>query len=436
MADPNDTLDPEPVDAEFEPADDGRAPPPNARRQNGVFGHLLVFLLASVAGGAIGFGAVRYMPPATQIATDPDAATERSALGQSLTGLETRLVALETADTPPDLSDSLTALADRLAALESALPGNNSAPIDLAAIETRLAALEAAPADPAPAGTLVDASELEARLETLETALALIDARTQQALDASQVEMGPGIDPQILQAMTDRITDIEAAVDGLAPTVDTTPQLTRLTSEIAGLQSDLAAVRELAEAAQSSADNASRSIAEAPATDTGLASRQLAARALALTALREIAQTGDGFEAERAALARLWRGNADLAAMADYSRAGVPTLGELTTGFPGDAIREAAGPGRVFFGLIEVRRTDGSDTDTGPLAMTALAERRLAENDLVGAVTIAERLEGEALDTVRDWLIQARARLDLAARLQSLREALAASAAEQGSDPT
>ena len=68
--------------------------------------------------------------------------------------------------------------------------------------------------------------------------------------------------------------------------------------------------------------------------------------------------------------------------------------------------------------------------------MTALAERRLAANDLVGAVTIAERLEGDALETVRDWLIQARARLDLDQRLQSLRDALAATAAEQGSDPT
>lgn len=436
MADPNDTLDPEPVDAEFEPADDSRTPAPGARRQNGVIGHLLVFLLASVAGGAIGIGVVRYMPPATQIATDPDAATERAAMAQSLTRLESRIIALETADTPPDLSGNLTALSDRLAVLENAPPDTNSAPADLTAIEARITALEAAPANLAPAGAGFDASALDARLGALETALSMTDARAQQALDASRVEMGPGIDPQILQAITDRITDIEAAVDGLAPAVDTTPQLTRLTSEIAEQQSELAAVRALAEAAQSSADNASRSIAEAPASDTGLASRQLAARALALTALREIAQTGDGFEAERAALARLWRGNADLAAMADYSRAGVPTLGELTAGFPGDAIREAAGPGRVFFGLIEVRRTDGSDTDTGPLAMTALAERRLAENDLVGAVTIAERLDGQALDTARDWLIQARARLDLTARLQSLREALAASAAEQGSDPT
>lgn len=437
MADPNDTLDPEPVDAEFEPADDARAQSGKAPRRGGALGLWLVFLLASLAGGAIGYGAVRYLPPATEIAPDPGAATERAAFSQSLTGLETRLAALEATETAPDLSGELGTLAERMTAFEARSSGNAEAmPVDLSAIDARLTALETAQSNPAAAGATFDPSELEARMAALETALALADARSQQALESSQVEAAPGVDPLILQAMTDRITEIEAMVDGLAPATDTDPQIESLTRDIAALRSELAAIRTLAETAQTSADNTARSVAEAPATDTGLASRQLAARALALTALREIAQTGDGFEAERAALSRLWRENADLAAMADYSRAGVPTLAELANGFPGDAIREAAGPGRVFFGLIEVRRTDGSDSDTGPLAMTGLAERRLAENDLIGAVTIAERLEGEALETVRDWLIQARARLDLTARLQSLREALAASAAEQGSDPT
>ncbi|WP_291845563.1 hypothetical protein [Maricaulis sp.] len=414
MADPNDTLDPEPVDAEFEPADESRAAAKPARKRGGALGHILVFLLASVAGGVIGFAASRYVPAAQT--PDVGAAAERAALTSELTGLETRLAALEADDPAAGIAGELGSLERRLLALEAQEPAAPAGePVDLSVIEARLDELEAAP-EIAPA--TFDPTGLESRLATLESA-----------------QGASAIDPQILQALTDRIIAIETSVDTLAVPSGPDPAIMRLQQDLAGLQAEVEAVRGLAQTASDQANAATQTASSQPA-DTGQASRQLAARALALTALREIAGTGDGFEAERAALARLWRGQTDLAAMADYSRAGVPTLSELTAEFPGDEIREAAGPGRVFFGLIEVRRTDGSDGDTGPLAMTALAERRLAENDLVGAVTIAERLEGEALETCRDWLFQARARLDLNRRLQSLRDALAAEAAEQGGDPT
>ncbi|MFY0638868.1 hypothetical protein [Maricaulis maris] len=434
MADPNETLDPEPVDAEFEPADDSRPAAKPAPSGGGGLGLVLVFLLASVAGGAIGFAASRYVPAAET--PDTGAAAERAALTSEITGLETRLAALEAEDPAAAFTDDVTALEQRLAELETAPPANpDGASVDLSDIQARLGQLESAAAQPTDPAAPFDPSALESRLATLETALALTDARAQQALEASQSSSdNPGVDPQILQAITDRINAVEASMDTLSAPAQSDPAIAQLRQDLLDLQTELASVRVVAEGARDQARTASETAAT-PA-DTGQASRQLAARALALTALREIARTHDGFEAERAALARLWRGQPDLASMADYSRAGVPTTGELATLFPGEAIREAAGPGRVFFGLIEVRRTDGNDDETGPLAMTALAERRLAENDLVGAVTIAERLDGEALETVRDWLFQARARLDLDQRLQSLRDALAAEAAEQGSDPT
>jgi hypothetical protein len=166
------------------------------------------------------------------------------------------------------------------------------------------------------------------------------------------------------------------------------------------------------------------------------ASRRLAARALALTALRDVAMSGESFEAERAALARQWRGNADLAAMESVARAGVPTLEQLREDYPGRAIRDAAGPCRIFFGLIEVRQAEPGTGETGPLAITALAEDRLAQNDLDGAVALTERLEGEALAAARDWLVAARARQTLNLQLGRLRQALAEDAAAQGEDPS
>jgi hypothetical protein len=162
----------------------------------------------------------------------------------------------------------------------------------------------------------------------------------------------------------------------------------------------------------------------------------LAARALALSALREIAMTDEGFEAERAALARVWRGNADLEALASVARAGVPTFDQLRADYPGPAIREAAGPGRVFFGLIAVRQTNSTEDAAGPLALTALAEQRLAETNLDAAITLTEQLDGAALDAARDWLIAARARQDVNRRLTRLRQSLADEAAAQESDPS
>ena len=73
--------------------------------------------------------------------------------------------------------------------------------------------------------------------------------------------------------------------------------------------------------------------------------------------------------------------------------------------------------------------------NAGALAITALAEDRLAQDDLDGAIALTERLEGDALDAARDWLISARARQDLDLRLTRLRQALADDATAQGADP-
>ena len=70
------------------------------------------------------------------------------------------------------------------------------------------------------------------------------------------------------------------------------------------------------------------------------------------------------------------------------------------------------------------------------MAITALAETRLAENDLDSAITLTEQLSGPALEAARDWLIAARARQDVDQRLLSLRQTLADEAAARGEDPS
>ena len=437
MADPNDTLDPEPVDAEFEPASDSAPAPKPVRRGPGWTSLFLVFLLSTAAGGALGYAGHAWLGDTA--APVDSGADERAALSGDLDALSARLTALENADPAAPIDEtaraSIDSLITRLHALENRPAAADGEPVDLTAIEARLSALEAAPTSQAQP---VDLSAIETRLSELETGADDTRDLASQALDTAQTASQSGVDPQILQNLTQRIAELEAAGDAGAPAYeDPAPQIVALQEELARLSTALAETRTLAEPARSSAsDAASAAQSAANRPDSGTADRQLAARALALTALREMAQTGDSFEAERAALARLWRDNADLAALASIARAGVPTHDQLEASYPGDAIRAAAGPGRVFFGLIAVRQTDGTSDTTGPMALTALAEARLAEDDFDSAISLTGELEGSALEAARDWLIAARARQDVDRRLLALRQSLADEAAARGEDPS
>ncbi|MEA1940765.1 MAG: hypothetical protein U9P68_00815 [Pseudomonadota bacterium] len=428
MADPNETLDPEPVDAEFEPADDSGTAGQAERKGPGWLSLFTVFLLASAAGGALGYAGHAYLDNTPR--QDAGAADERAALTEAISRLETRLDTAEADDPAAGLNDRLDALEARI---EAAADTPAGAP-DLSGIEARLSRLEDAPAS----GTAdpFDPSPLENRIDALDSMLADVEALANQALDDAQANAGSGVDPLVLQNITDRLAALEQAQDQAGPGFDDpAPRIEALEARIAAFEDEVSALRQDLADTRELAETTSRNAAQTDGEDAR-ASRTLAARALALTALRDMAGTGEGFEAERAALARVWRDNEDIVAMADTARAGVPTLDQLAQDFPGAAIREAAGPGRVFFGLVEVRQSEAGDDETGAMAITALAEDRLAQDDLDGAIALAERLEGDALDAARDWLISARARQTLDARLARLRQALTGDVSAQEEDPS
>ncbi|WP_300532450.1 hypothetical protein [Maricaulis sp.] len=437
MASNNEHLDPEPVDAEFEPAD---VETPGKAARSGSVTLITGFVAATLIGGTLGAWGSQFFAP-EQVSDEGGAAAERAALTQHLTGLETRLTAIEAEDparvAQATVGEALLDLESRIAALESLPPGST----DLTPLETRIAALETAPA-PA-AGEGFDAAPLDARIGALESDLDGLESTASSALEAAQQASASAIDPSILQNLTERVAALENSSDQAAtPVVDNGAQVAALEARIAALETALLEARSVADAAQSAADSAQTTADDAARTaatssqSNSEADRQLAARVLALTALRDMAATGTPFEAERAALARLWRGQPDLAALAGYSRAGVPDLDTLNDEFPAAAIREAAGPGRIFFGLIEVRDVSGGSDSDNPLALTALAETRLGERDLTAAVGLTEQLEGDALAAAQDWLIAARARLAVDAAITRLRQALAEDAAELGADPS
>lgn len=396
--------DAEPVDAEFKDVSDSDAP---SRKGGGLLGGLVLFVLATLAGGALGAWGAQFLAPA---GTEYDDAGLRT----SIEAVESRLTDLES--TEPDVTLAMiSALEDRIGALESAEPAEASLDTEaLTALEARLAALESA--EPAASGS---DPALAARLDRLETQAERAETLANQALD-----LPAGADAAALDQLQDRVAALETAE---LPAPVEAPDLSGLEARLAALESaDPAISEDRIEALESRLAAAEQAATAAgSATDETASARSLAARTLALIALAEIAETEDSFEAERASLARLWPGREELAALRPLARAGVPTRAILAETFPADAIRNAAGHQTVFFGLIEVQRTGEADEGDGPQALTRLAEARLARGDLEGAVAAVTRLEGDPAEAAQSWLLGAEARLTVEDSLDALRAALA-----------
>lgn len=395
--------DAEPVDAEFKDVSDSDAP---SRKGGGLLGGLVLFVLATLAGGALGAWGAQFLAPS---GTGYDDAGLRA----SIEAVETRLSELEAAE--PDVTLAMiTALEDRIAGLETAPPAEGTDPEVLTALEARIAALENA--EPAASGS---DPALAARLDRLETQAERAETLANQALDRPA-----GTDSAALDQLQARIAALETAEP---PAPAEAPDLSGLESRLAALENaDPAIGEDRIEALETRLAAAEQAASAAgSATDETASARSLAARTLALIALAEIAETEDSFEAERAALARLWSGREELAALRPLARAGVPTRAILAETFPADAIRNAAGRQTVFFGLIEVQRTGEASDGDSPQALTRLAEARLARGDLEGAVAAVSRLEGEAADAAQAWLLGAEARLTVEDSLDALRADLA-----------
>ena len=422
MSDPTES---EPVDAEFEPAEDApRTAKP--RKSGGVTGYIVTFVFAAAAGAGLG-GWIAWT-------------LDRSgAVAPEWVEMQDRVSVLESA--PAAVAFDASELEARLAALESAPPLEPDS-VDLSAVEARLAALETA--------TPVSAEdpEITRRLDALEGRIAQNNALANQALD-QYGDISGGLDPAVLAALETRLTALENARTSEGPRPDLSDIETRLSAlesegpteapatdalitRIEALESapptDLSPLLERIDALET---GQSEQLDQSAAGDRS--GRQLAARSLALVALIEAAGSGQTFEAERAALARLWPSQPQLNLLSAHSRSGVPTVDMLVGAYPRQEIEDAIGTNRVFFGLIELRPSSGSDAS--PLARIVLAHERLDRNDLSGAVLLTEQLEAAPLEAAQGWLVQARARLAVDAALDELRSALTVEATETGAEP-
>ncbi|WP_019960720.1 COG4223 family protein [Woodsholea maritima] len=426
--------EPEPVDAEFEPAaPDGAPDQPRPetpvkpiKAGLGLGGALSVIVLSGLVSGAVAYAVISFMPSAGPASDAPD-----------LSAFERRIAALETSPQPSGFDPSpleerlgaleadqarMTALTDRLDSLEASL--------ETGGIPTSEAGAVSAPEGYAQ--LTQDVADLRARLDQNEAADAQLLSQI-QALATATPQDAANTDDQAafsrqLADLSDRLTIIREDLERQAQALDALSAGQSAPFDPSGLEAALASLSERLDETDGRLGQLSQSSQSADL-------QTLSARALALSALGDAASRATPFEAERAALARVWRGQEDVIALEGPARSGVPTLNDLARQFPGNEIRSAAGTGALLFGLIKTRPSE-DQAGEGPAALTTQAERRLAANDLAGAIGLVERLEGEPAQAAQAWLIAARERQRVNAHLDRLRTDLTALSASQGVDPT
>ncbi len=378
--------DREPVDAEFKPVDSEPEPRKGLARVIAILRITGIVVAAALIGGAAGWVLVRAMPA-------PPA---------DITTLESRLEALEAAETPaPDLSR----VEARLSALETEDPGDairgqalEQLVRDAAALRERVDALEAAepPAE-------IDLTQLDARLdEIIRSADRRLDALEARIAALGAGEAGEDVD------ITDALAPVLNRIDALS---DRVAAAERANDEAARLDTRLDAVTERLSAAETR-------LAEVQTTPAAAPSPDQARRALAYADLAAAARGSGPFAVELAELRRVWPDAPGLNALRNHARTGAPSREQLAAQLPEGELQAASAQTDVWFGVLRIAR---SARDPGPGDALRAA---LDAGDLEGAVQDARALEDPARTVIESWLQGAETRLQVEAALSQMRAAL------------
>ena len=368
---------------------------PPAQKSSSLFGGVLAGLIA----GAVAAAAMVYAEPYWHPRPHPAPATDQNA---DLAALQTKLDALAQSGAGAVSPDSVNAaVSEAKAAIAQQVTGLSDR---VGKVEQSVNTLAQAPATAAPAP---DLQPLQDRIAKLESSLADV---SQQAQSTPSAPAAPDLSGDVAA--------LKSANDAL------TQQLNAARDEIKALQTQ-----------QSELSGTVGKIAAQPAGVTPAEQRRTAA-VVALSALRGALPLDKPYAANLKAVDDLAASDTDLqgklAAALDPLRplatAGAPTLAQLQTSLPTQAIAEAANaaatsdavgaePGwseRLINRLSEavtVRPVGEKAEGDGPLAHLARGEAKLKAADLAGAAAEIGALSGKPAEAAGAWLAGAKARL-------------------------
>lgn len=399
-------------------------PPPVERSGIGLGGAFFAGLIgaAVVAGGGYGLLKSGYLPTA-EATGDGDLRAALEASQSRIATLESRLAEIARSAGQQDAA-VLKALGDRVATIEAG--AGKDASEAASAIRKEVDTLSAGLSElrrfvsSGNAGESAGLASLQKTQETLEASIKEIGARV-----ASAEEMAGG-----LAALRQELAGLQASLSQAnAAVAELKAGLGKANGSIATLSGELTARAE-ADAAQIATLEGKLAALETrfePLEKSlgGISSREVAARALAVSALRSALDAGRPYEIELAAVRAAVPQDTDLTSLAAHAGKGIPSKTALIGAFPSTVRAMSAALDRPAEGdvvgsflsnarsLVSVRRT-GEGAGDLPFQDAGLGqmEARVDAGDLAGALEAYATLPEPARAAGAEWADEARARVE------------------------
>jgi len=344
-----------------------------------------------------------------QDASSSDLSAAVDALKQDVEGLRST-VASAGAGTGEGTPADLQPLESRLAKLEEEVKGDSQ--VDLAPLESRLAKLETDTTSTSSEADKLSGSVtgLEGQLSDLKTTLSEVETRlsnTEATAKAAQT------------AVSTSDVSLKTLADSQARATET------LSSLAADIKSVGAANTAALEGLRSELDALSTRLAAVEATMGDATAREVAARALSVSALKSAVDSGRPYETELAAVKAGLPGGLDLSALEANAKTGVEPVPVLIAQFPPVArsvyqtFSEPDRSGDVLDSLMTsaqslftVRRS-GSGEGDGPAAALQRMENAVRKGDLKSALAAYKDLPEQGQAAAADWATRAEARVEV-----------------------
>jgi hypothetical protein len=415
MTEPSSRGEPEPVDAEFEPASSPRrakrsfAPPPlHSRRVT--FTHLTLGCAAAASLGAVMAIVVN---GANSGASTGTLAREIDLLTRGQSDLAAR--ADQVSADIVAIRARVTAQTDRLAQQDAS---DQAIRTELSAVSSQMSALIGAGDGGSPVGATANSTPLGAllaRITRIETTLAESQAAPQTTRQMQRA----------IADLTSQVANLQDANASLSEAFNKRQlAVTALETSLRQIDTEMIALRGAARPRSASRPAAVAGVGADIGGKSGTTR--------ALSDLETAAQAGQAFGPQQQALAAMLPQDVDVAALYDVSLQGAPTLDKLRSDLDASARGiEAMAAGDPDDGLNWLRwaiagkeATPRGDSAGVVAQRLAQARRSLDAGDIRGAIASIDTLTGAPAAAYKIWRDQAERRADLDDRLRMLNQKL------------
>lgn len=423
-------------------------------------------LVAALMGGIVVLGG-GYALHASGLVTiegsmDADARRVIAAAEDRIGDLERQLAELAGSSGMSDVAGLVSGLETRLGDVETALhntgqdavsnlrPDLEAVKADVADLRTTIAAQGSGAAGSATGSGGIDLESLQARVAAMETALETVKSEASEtagsasALEGSFTSMSgslDGVSASIATLKTEvadlenRLQNTEATAKAAQTAVSTSDvslktladSQARATETLSSLSADIQSVENANDAAltelRAELEALSKRVAGVEATMGDATAREVAARALSVSALKSAVDSGQPFETELAAVKAGLPPDTDVSALEGLAKTGVAPTSVLIAEFPAVArqihasISEPDRSGDVLTSLLSGARSivtvrgPGDADGSGPAAALRRMENAVAAGDLPGALTAYDDLPDGGQAAGADWAARAKARI-------------------------